>query len=103
MTSEPRPRAAEGSHPEGHAVGDHELRQPVVRYDAKIDAGAGAEVALLKGVGLTREFRVFEWAQGPGSFTVGVRQRAVGLVYDFLRQRRRTGSRRGVPPGSSSR
>jgi ubiquinone/menaquinone biosynthesis C-methylase UbiE len=44
----------------------------VARYDAKEDAGAGGEVALLRDVGLTRGSLVLELGAGTGQFTVAV-------------------------------
>ena len=42
------------------------------RYDAKEDASAASEVALLQSVGLTRESLVLEFGSGTGQFTVEV-------------------------------
>jgi ubiquinone/menaquinone biosynthesis C-methylase UbiE len=44
----------------------------VARYDAKEDASAGEEVALLKRLGLTEESVVLEFGPGTGQFTVEV-------------------------------
>jgi ubiquinone/menaquinone biosynthesis C-methylase UbiE len=44
----------------------------VARYDAKEDASAASEVALLQDLGLTRESRVVEFGAGTGQFTVYV-------------------------------
>jgi SAM-dependent methyltransferase len=44
----------------------------VARYDAKEDASAASEVALLEGVGLTRESLVLEFGAGTGQFSVEV-------------------------------
>ncbi len=44
----------------------------VARYDAKEDAGAASEVALLKEMGLTRESLVLEFGPGTGQFSVAV-------------------------------
>jgi ubiquinone/menaquinone biosynthesis C-methylase UbiE len=44
----------------------------VERYDAKEDAGAADEVAVLKDVGLTRESVVLEFGAGTGQFTLAV-------------------------------
>lgn len=44
----------------------------VARYDAKEDAAAAAEVALLEGAGLTRESLVLEFGAGTGQFSVAV-------------------------------
>jgi len=44
----------------------------VARYDAKMDAGASNEVALLKDFGLTWESLVVEFGAGTGQFTVAV-------------------------------
>ncbi len=44
----------------------------VARYDAKEDAGGAAEVALLKGLGLSRESVVAEFGAGTGQFTAAV-------------------------------
>jgi SAM-dependent methyltransferase len=44
----------------------------VARYDAKEDAGAAGEVALLEGAGLTRESLVVEFGAGTGQFCVEV-------------------------------
>jgi len=42
----------------------------VARYDGKEDAGAAAEVALLRELGMTRESLVVEFGAGTGQFTV---------------------------------
>lgn len=44
----------------------------ISRYDAKEDAGADAEVALLAALGLTRESVVVDVGAGTGQFTVTV-------------------------------
>jgi ubiquinone/menaquinone biosynthesis C-methylase UbiE len=44
----------------------------VARYDAKEDAGAAGEVALLEEMGLTRDSVVVEFGAGTGQFTVEV-------------------------------
>lgn len=44
----------------------------VARYDAKEDARAASEVALLEGMGLTRESLVLEFGAGTGQFSVEV-------------------------------
>jgi ubiquinone/menaquinone biosynthesis C-methylase UbiE len=44
----------------------------VARYDAKEDASAASEVALLEELGLTRESVVVEFGAGTGQFTVAV-------------------------------
>ena len=44
----------------------------VSRYDAKMDAGAASEVALLQDLGLARESIVVEFGSGTGQFTVEV-------------------------------
>jgi len=44
----------------------------VARYDAKEDASAASEVALLEGIGLTRESLVLELGAGTGQFSVEV-------------------------------
>lgn len=44
----------------------------VTRYDAKEDASAASEVALLEGMGLTRESLVVEFGAGTGQFSVEV-------------------------------
>ncbi len=44
----------------------------IARYDAKEDASATSEVALLKGMGLTRESLVLEFGAGTGQFSVEV-------------------------------
>ena len=44
----------------------------VARYDAKMDAGAAAEVALLEGLGLADDSLVVEFGAGTGQFTVEV-------------------------------
>lgn len=44
----------------------------VARYDAKEDAGAAGEVALLEKIGLTRDSVVVEFGAGTGQFTVEV-------------------------------
>ena len=44
----------------------------VARYDGKEDADAAAEVALLEGLGLTRDSVVVEFGAGTGQFTVAV-------------------------------
>jgi ubiquinone/menaquinone biosynthesis C-methylase UbiE len=47
-------------------------RAHVERYDAKEDASATIEVALLQGLGLTRDSLVVEFGAGTGQFTVEV-------------------------------
>jgi ubiquinone/menaquinone biosynthesis C-methylase UbiE len=44
----------------------------VARYDAKEDASATSEVALLGGIGLTRESLILEFGAGTGQFSVAV-------------------------------
>jgi ubiquinone/menaquinone biosynthesis C-methylase UbiE len=44
----------------------------VARYDAKEDASATSEVALLQGMGLTRDSLVLEFGAGTGQFSVQV-------------------------------
>lgn len=44
----------------------------IERYDAKEDAGAASEVAVLKDFGLTRESVVLEFGAGTGQFTIAV-------------------------------
>ncbi len=44
----------------------------VARYDAKEDASAASEVALLKATGITRDSLVVEFGAGTGQFTVAV-------------------------------
>jgi len=44
----------------------------VARYDAKMDAKARAEVALLRDLGLTKESVVVEFGAGTGQFTIEV-------------------------------
>jgi SAM-dependent methyltransferase len=55
-------------------------RDHVARYDAKEDAGADAEVALLESVGLTLESVVVEFGSGTGQFTVAVAPRSARVV-----------------------
>jgi SAM-dependent methyltransferase len=55
-------------------------RDHVARYDAKEDAGADAEVALLESVGLTLESVVVEFGSGTGQFTVAVAPRCARVV-----------------------
>jgi ubiquinone/menaquinone biosynthesis C-methylase UbiE len=55
-----------------HAGRENLDRDHVARYDAKEDASAAAEVALLEGLGLTRESLVVELGAGTGQFTVAV-------------------------------
>jgi SAM-dependent methyltransferase len=52
----------------------------VARYDAKEDAGAAAEVALLEGLGLAADATVVELGPGTGQFTVAVAPRIARLV-----------------------
>lgn len=52
----------------------------VARYDAKEDASAVAEVALLKGMGLTRESVVLEFGPGTGQFSVAVARECARLI-----------------------
>jgi len=52
----------------------------VGRYDAKEDAGAAAEVALLEELGLGAESTVVEFGPGTGQFTVAVAPRCGRLV-----------------------
>jgi cyclopropane fatty-acyl-phospholipid synthase-like methyltransferase len=44
----------------------------VLRYDAKENASASSEAAVLKDLGLTRESVVLEFGAGTGQFTVAV-------------------------------
>ncbi|MBA3261829.1 MAG: class I SAM-dependent methyltransferase [Thermoleophilaceae bacterium] len=52
----------------------------VARYDAKEDASAASEVALLKDLGLTRESLVVEFGAGTGQFTVEVSPACAQLI-----------------------
>lgn len=52
----------------------------VARYDAKMDADAPAEVALLEGLGLTGESLVVEFGAGTGQFTVEVAPACHGVI-----------------------
>jgi ubiquinone/menaquinone biosynthesis C-methylase UbiE len=52
----------------------------VGRYDAKEDAGAAAEVALLEQLGLTPESALVEFGPGTGQFTVAVAPRCGRVV-----------------------
>jgi len=56
----------------GHAGRENLDAGHVARYDAKMDAGAAAEVALLGELGLTRQSVVVELGAGTGQFTVEV-------------------------------
>ena len=50
------------------------------RYDAKEDASAAGEVALLEGLGLTRESVVVEFGAGTGQFSVEVAPACARLI-----------------------
>lgn len=52
----------------------------VARYDAKMDASAASEVALLKDSGLTRESLVVEFGAGTGQFSVEVAPACVQVI-----------------------
>jgi ubiquinone/menaquinone biosynthesis C-methylase UbiE len=52
----------------------------VARYDAKLDASAAGEVALLEGMGLTRESLVLEFGAGTGQFSVEVAQACARVI-----------------------
>ena len=52
----------------------------VARYDAKEDASAASEVALLGGLGMTRESLVVEFGAGTGQFTVEAAPRCARLI-----------------------
>lgn len=52
----------------------------VARYDAKEDAGAAAEVALLEGHGLARDSLIVEFGSGTGQFTVAAAPRCGRVV-----------------------
>lgn len=52
----------------------------VARYDAKEDASAAGEVALLRSMGLTRESLVLELGAGTGQFTVEVAQACARVI-----------------------
>jgi ubiquinone/menaquinone biosynthesis C-methylase UbiE len=52
----------------------------VARYDAKEDAGAVEEVALLKEMGLTPESLVLEFGPGTGQFSVAVARECARLI-----------------------
>jgi SAM-dependent methyltransferase len=52
----------------------------VGRYDAKEDAGAPGEVALLEREGLTRDSRVLEFGPGTGQFTVAVARACARVI-----------------------
>jgi ubiquinone/menaquinone biosynthesis C-methylase UbiE len=56
----------------GHAGRENLDPGHVARYDAKEDAGAADEVALLKGAGLRRDSLVVELGAGTGQFSVAV-------------------------------
>jgi SAM-dependent methyltransferase len=73
----------------------------VERYDAKEDASAASEVAVLKDVGLTRESVVVEFGSGTGQFTVAVapecaRVIAVDVSEPMLDRLRRKVARLGL-------
>lgn len=53
-----------------HAGRENLDAEHVARYDAKEDAGATTEVALLKGLGLTQESLVLEFGAGTGQFSI---------------------------------
>ena len=55
---------------EGHAA----------RYDAKEDAGAGSEVALLEGLGLGPDSVLLEFGAGTGQFTVEAAKRCRRVI-----------------------
>jgi ubiquinone/menaquinone biosynthesis C-methylase UbiE len=55
-----------------YAGAEHSDADHAARYDAKMDAEAAHEVALLKDLGLTRESLVVEFGAGTGQFTVEV-------------------------------
>src|SRR5882757_9387498 len=74
----------------------------VGRYDAKEDAGAAAEVALLEQLGLTPESTVVEFGPGTGQFTVAVAPRcgrvvAVDVSEPMLASLRGKLAERGTP------
>ena len=52
----------------------------VARYDGKMDAGATAEVALLTGLGLTRQSVVVDLGAGTGQFTLAAAQACARVV-----------------------
>ncbi len=53
-----------------HAGRENLDAEHVARYDAKEDASAAAEVALLKNLGLSQDSLVLEFGAGTGQFTV---------------------------------
>jgi SAM-dependent methyltransferase len=55
-------------------------RAHVDRYDAKEDASAASEVALLKDVGLARDSLVVEFGAGTGQFTVEVARACAQVI-----------------------
>lgn len=52
----------------------------VARYDAKEDASAAGEVALLEGVGIARDSVVLEFGPGTGQFTVEIAQACARVI-----------------------
>jgi ubiquinone/menaquinone biosynthesis C-methylase UbiE len=54
--------------------------QHVSRYDSKEDAGAGAEVALLCGLGLRQDSVVIDIGAGTGQFTLAVATRCAQVI-----------------------
>jgi SAM-dependent methyltransferase len=58
-----------------HAGRENLDAEHVARYDAKEDAGAASEVALLAELGLARESTVIEFGAGTGQFSVAVASR----------------------------
>ena len=72
MSSDRPPSPASGWLLDELGVAGRENLDPdhVARYDAKEDADADAEIALLEGVGLGRESVVVEFGAGTGQFTV---------------------------------
>ena len=56
----------------GYAGRENLDPEHVSRYDAKEDAGAAGELAVLRALGLTAESVVVEFGPGTGQFTVAV-------------------------------
>jgi len=72
MDAEPAAAARPGWLPDELAVAGRENLDPghAARYDGKEDAGAAAEVALLRRVGLTPAAAVVDIGAGTGQFAV---------------------------------
>jgi ubiquinone/menaquinone biosynthesis C-methylase UbiE len=82
MTDSKRPRTAPGwLLDELSSAGRENLDAAhVARYDAKEDAGAEAEVALLEGLGLDRGSTLIEFGPGTGQLTVAVAPRCGRVI-----------------------